>query len=82
MNPRIKRFHQLFLGICILFTLVGIIMMFIGEDHQFADEGAMLALGAGALAGIPAFYFAIQVGFRKPPSVKRDSTPENRDSSS
>ena len=57
-------------------------MMFIGEGHQFADEGAMLAMGAGALAGIPGFYFAIQVGFCERSSVKRDSTVENRDSSS
>lgn len=57
-------------------------MMFIGEDHELVDEGAMLALGAGALAGIPGFYFAIQVGFRERSSVKRDSTVENRDSSS
>ena len=37
-------------------------MMLMGDQYGMVDEGGFLALVAGFLAGIPAFYFASQVG--------------------
>jgi len=72
MNPRIKRFHQGLLSVCIFAVVVGVILMFWSGQYQFIDIGAVIAFMAGALAIIPLFYFASQVAF-KDKSSKKDA---------
>ena len=72
MNPRIKRFHQGLLSVCIFAVVVGVILMFWSGQYQFIDIGAVIAFVAGALATIPLFYFASQVAF-KDKSSKKDA---------
>jgi len=62
MNPKVRRFHRYFLSICVFLVLAGMSMMLMGDQYGMVDEGGFLALVAGFLAGIPAFYFASQVG--------------------
>jgi len=77
MNPRVKRFQQGLLSICILAAVVGVILMFWGGRYQFIDIGAAIAFMAGALATIPLFYFASQVAFKDEPSKKEGGTPKD-----
>ncbi|MDB4055770.1 hypothetical protein N9496_07275 [Akkermansiaceae bacterium] len=71
MNPKIKRFQQGLLSICILAAVVGVILIFWGGQYQFIDIGAAITVMAGALAIIPLFYFASQVAFKDESSKKK-----------
>jgi drug/metabolite transporter (DMT)-like permease len=77
MNPRIKRFQQGLLCVCIFAAVVGVILMFWGGQYQFIDVGAVIAFMAGALATIPLFYFASQVAFKNKSSKKDAGASKN-----
>lgn len=82
MNPRLRRFHQWFLTVCILVALSGVALMFLGERNEkgaWVDLGMALASGGGAFAGISGFYFGSQVAFRQDENRHRTDSSERND---
>ncbi len=69
MDPKVKRFHQILLGVCLFGVAVGLVLMFFGGEHQLLF-GAALSLICGAIAGVPGFYFSSQVAYEKTEKVK------------